>query len=739
MDTDSKTVIAQTKQVNDIASLSDRQCNYTNRIKIPKTSHNVKALNFMTVPGNTSSVPYQKNECHLIADNGKHFVYNGTAIISDEGENYEVVIYDGILDLYKLIENKSLSDLGLIEIDHTKTLENVIESWDVEDRNYRYLVADYNGDVADSENGEINIDYLVPSVWIPYLWEKLRLFLSEQLGSDVVFNGTIFQTYYFKLLYLSYPKGLATQDSEELLYSSSDNTFYSNVPSYSLSSRNWYIKYNNTDTYEIQSDIDGIHLKVAETGNYRLDVYGTIYGQITLLGNVDSKLFYGINCAGLSPNQVVANADNTIADNISNGTEIGEGDISVPLSLQAGDTICVLQGRWPDGGAYAPYDDTIPSTLTVKLTKLVPNTISFGDMFEEFSIKDFLNEIIQRFGLTIFKDSNVYTFLTMDEFIQNAEYVDWSEKYIETDKETNAIPGYAQINYFRYKYNDVESSYNDGYIGIDNVNLQDRKDVVKSKLYSPERFPVTYFGNRLTNTYKLWEKEANENDGETEVKYKQMDNRFYIMRAEYRNYLNIGLSEPFSVISKQLNESSTNNRVYFENFGYQSYREIVQLFYQPIAKILDKSIIISAKIWLNDIDIVNFDFKKLYFINQLSNYFIVNKINNYIPGKPTSVELIRVLYYGEQELVDYEYGITWYSAVQSSQYEYTLNYHLLYTPVVNTVFSFEVSENGQDWEASGIITTNASTYFIDLSEFPDTQYIRIHDTVTNAYSEAQFL
>ena len=45
-----------------------------------------------------------------------------------------------------------------------------------------------------------------------------------------------------------------------------------------------------------------------------------------------------------------------------------------------------------------------------------------------------------------------------------------------------------------------------------------------------------------------------------------------------------------------------------------------------------------------DDDVCNFDFKKLYYIRQLSNYFIVNKIINYIPGKPVKCELVRVLY-----------------------------------------------------------------------------------------------
>ena len=110
-DLDAGQVIAQTKQVNDLNSLDNRQTNYTNKFKLPKTANNIRIMNFLTLAGNGSNIPYQKNECSLYSDTGECFVYNGWAVVTDDGDSYNAVVYDGIIDLYKEIENTSITFL----------------------------------------------------------------------------------------------------------------------------------------------------------------------------------------------------------------------------------------------------------------------------------------------------------------------------------------------------------------------------------------------------------------------------------------------------------------------------------------------------------------------------------------------------------------------------------------------------------------------------------------------------
>jgi hypothetical protein len=57
---------------------------------------------------------------------------------------------------------------------------------------------------------------------------------------------------------------------------------------------------------------------------------------------------------------------------------------------------------------------------------------------------------------------------------------------------------------------------------------------------------------------------------------------------------------------------------------------------------LDKSKLLICNINLKYTDITNFDFTKLYYIEQLGSYYLVNKVLNFRIGEVTRVEMIRV-------------------------------------------------------------------------------------------------
>ena len=141
---DDSSKISRTLQVNDIADLENRQSNYSATFKIPRTANNVRAFNRLGINGNNSNTPYQRNNAYLYADNEECIVYNGWAVIKETSEYYSANIIDGNIDLYKAIENTTLSDLDLSDVNHFKTLDNVVNSFDGSNT-YKYILADYNG------------------------------------------------------------------------------------------------------------------------------------------------------------------------------------------------------------------------------------------------------------------------------------------------------------------------------------------------------------------------------------------------------------------------------------------------------------------------------------------------------------------------------------------------------------------------------------------------------------------
>jgi len=630
------TVIAQTKQVNDLATLSNRNNNFTNLIKLPKTSANKKIFQFMGETGSTSMLPYEKVKVSLYADSGECFVYKGWALASDEGDYFEVSIIDGIKDFFKEIENKALSDLVLTDLVHTKDVPTVIASWNDDTLPYRYILADYNGNTGNTNPipggglPQVNIDYLVPSVNVKWLWDKIMETFH------VNYSGAVFQMFNFKNLWLTFPKGLGSTGENDHDIFKSDNYSFSPVPG--SGTLGYLAAVSNSSTVnELESIPEGKYMKVAETATYRLEIKATLYGRF-LETIVPAKIWVCKNAESnpqnATLNPVLTQGNNpifgTTADAIPHGVETEL--ISDPFQLNEHESILIaINGNGASFGLY-PSDD---NELDVRLVRVDANVINFGAAFTDFGIKEFVNEIIQRFGLTLFKDkySNNYEFLTLREVLQNSEVYNWSDKYHGDKRESYSFGTYAQRNFLRYAYNDKEASHNDAFIAVSNVNLSDSKDVIKSKIYSPEKYPSVYLGAN-TNIYKLWDKEPKE-DGT--INYKALDKRYYFLRANAE-------TNDIEVRSEDMNITTPASSYYRESFYKLSFTDIKADYYDPLQRILDRTQIVRAKFWLKDTDIVNIDFKKLVYVEQLSNYYLINKIENYIPGRATTVELVRVMY-----------------------------------------------------------------------------------------------
>lgn len=554
--------IAQTKQVNDIASLESRQSNFTNTFIAPLTANNIKAMEFLNLVGNQSNLPYQKNLFDLIdADTGLHLIYKGWANVKKtDGKGYEIYVYDGIIDFYKAIENKTLADLDLKDLEHSKTLAEVVATFD-NSRPYKYILADFNGKALYDTN-KINIDYLVPSVRASALVSKIEAF------TGFTFNGSFKTNPDYLNLWLTYPKGTPADLGTTEVYDSVTGFVAGHGLTYSAG--------------------------VGFTATEQIRVNATFFQQS--FGGVALRL-NGVGCGG------------TIIMNT--------GDILSTWLYNRG-------GNFDTGGRYFN-----------KVLKYNSLNIDFLDELKGMTIREFFNEIIWRFGLTIFKRkyNTIYDFETIAEIIDPSNTIDWSKKFISKESEKYIFGSYAQNNYMRYKYNDDNAIYNDGFLFIDNKNLADQKTIIPSKIYSPELAFSDNLGF-VSKVYKLWNKESKD-DGNTA--YKPLSNRFYFMRSVDKTF-----ASPVTIGSESLANSQTIAAAPVENFTGLTFNEIIAIYYPDIKRILNKSQVLTCKFWLSTQDVNDIDFSVPYYIEQLGGSFMINKINNFIKGKETIVELIRI-------------------------------------------------------------------------------------------------
>lgn len=604
--------IARTLQVNDILTLSNRQSNYTNTFSIKRTDKNKQTFELLGVVGITNFLPYQKNEVYLYTDDGECIVYKGWAVIQSTDKDYKINIYDGNIDLYKAIENKSLGDLDVSELDHNKSLSVVVNSFTA-NLNYKYLVADYNGQMVYNTN-RINIDYLVPSAKVSYLWNKIFTTYG------FTFSGSVFNTIDFTNLWLSYPKFVPPVDVPIELFNGKTELLTSTPFVEPL-------EFTQSIITDIIVDINKQEFIIPTTGTYQLEINKLGLGSIDYFDIIggESLLVYSSKIPRICRNGV------PVITPSQNATDI---------ALIANDVITVTYEKPINfANLQVSYNGTFEHQLIIK--EYQGQIVSFSNELKDFNTKDFITEILNRFGLTPFKDkySNHYTFKTLQELLQDNDVVDWSReqnKFVEKISEKYIFGSYAQENNFTYKYNDSESDYYDSKITINNVNLADAKTVVNSRVYAPERDRTILIHNLQTNVYKMWDKEIKDNGS---VGYKGLQKRYYLMREDSHTF-----TTTTQIGSQSSGLSQNITTIPVESFYNLRMEDVVRNYYKNIGAILNYSKLVDATIYLNETDIANIDFSKLYWIKELSSYFLLNKVNNFTEKGITKVELIKVDY-----------------------------------------------------------------------------------------------
>jgi hypothetical protein len=612
--------IALTRQVNDLANIANRQSNLSQRFIAPPTADNIRNLEFVNLNGNQSNIPYQKNEAMLFdSETGICIINKGWANISQTSSNgYEINIYDGIIDFYKAIENKKLTDLNLTELNHIKNVANVTASFSG-NLPYMYIIADYNGKTI--TGSYINIDYQQPSARLSYLWNKVMTY------SGFTFEGSVFATDKFTNLFMTFAKTVSTTTpvistiTTQTIQCTFTGNYYDNwvgdyvnfpIPIYS------HKFFPNAFTSAKLSRKNDNELNVLQDGTYQF------------LWSFSGAISYWVYTGP------------TLQTGVVRSQKIESNYSTLFFEAKAGDTIYidadvpVYQGTI--GGAPIPYSAT--ENITIKSQD--GYIANYNDTLIDFSLKDFVTEVMQRFGLTMIKDKNRnhLKFLTLKELISNINVLDWSDKFSKKTLEKYTIGSYAQKNKMRYRYNVENSEYKDGYFLVADENLKDELTIIDSKIYAPEKEKVNLFGSDF-NTYPFWTKEVKD-DGT--VTYKEKQGQFYLLRSKTVN-------SSLALKSDKLGTTGNASSYQREDYDRLSMQEIIYNYYTPLDLILDKAKVFEAEFYLTTLDIANFNFEELIYVSQLSSYFLVNKIINFIPNKLTRCEIIKIDYQKQSSYV----------------------------------------------------------------------------------------
>jgi len=260
--------------------------------------------------------------------------------------------------------------------------------------------------------------------------------------------------------------------------------------------------------------------------------------------------------------------------------------------------------------------------------------IDFSELFGDVKQIDFIKAIMQQYGLIFRKvrNENKLEFIKLSSLI-NDEYghIDWSDKY-STFEDESYNPNYAQVNNFKFKYEDNDSNteqvFADGEILVNNVNVDKSKDLLTSIFKASDR-QITYPGVGLAHLVEHW-------DGEVTDITPRLDGLRYFKIDK------VSIFRTYDFIGDALGNVGVSGVKPYVLYEDMTYQDKLDENYSKFSDILQDYKMLKLSLNLSVLDIYALDFFKLYYFNQLGSFYYLNKVNSFKKNKVTSVDFVRV-------------------------------------------------------------------------------------------------
>lgn len=641
---------AMNYQINNLAELKDRNASYSQRISLPRTTHNEQAFQFSFVVGSGSGVPYMKFPCQLF--------YEG-ALISPAGAVLNIV-------------DVSDTSIGVQILGATVDLFDTLNNTDAKDPgDGMFLLKWYTDTMGQTERylsgpGEVKVLYF----WLyatlqknpnfpPFAMEAIR-----QVGELDKFyphlNWYDLVTWIFDRAGYSLETNVDPVDRAEMFLPCTYPVLADNPKAPRASGIGWIRDFTvGTPSGVIWKGSPGVTLKDPVAGRLTIGPKSGTFSWMTLWDTTITFRFSWSNISAIQKSRVAVEVthyknDGTSAVVLTRFWSTGSaGSASVDIQMEAGEHILVSGTLSVITNPDSSFDMRFPVSITAPP---VPET-SPGDKPQPGltydllastgfkSLGDIVKAFVQLFGLTV--DVNPVTKVARAYSIQefynrrSSSGKNWSDKLIKgkDTKLTFQLSSYAQSNEIKLednKDNNVTDSYK---FSIPDVNLQPTKLLfqigflagLNQKLYDTGNTNKTH---TLAN-YPIWtinrgrmeNGEMIEPTWEYNVLSKPM-----VVRIDKSDYMRPGVRVGYTLTRVRLYTA------YFKNLNYY----VPKYYDKLINNILKRPKILQVQILLDSLDIQSLDLFNPIWLEEHGFWFYVSKINNFQAGKIPKVDLIRM-------------------------------------------------------------------------------------------------
>ena len=578
-------------QVNQIAELKDRQAGYSQSIKLPMTRKNLDALNLPNRIDAVGGMQYEIVECLMYSGSFELIGVGGNMVIKSVTNVIDVQILFGNSDLFTKLQNTLFSETDLGWYKHGYRFFQYPTN-----SNYAMPCASF---IKEGKDYSIKTGYSesYPFIYFKNAVEKVLQHHGFTLSTDI-------DTGYFERLAINCNKGfdsLVVLESlnQDIAVTASTNqpTNYTIVEIFITDSNSDYLYLNTFDPDNGNSMIlldDGelnLHLVLVPQDNRGTWYYKyTVYQNGIVVQNVQSPSSYTID----TQIQCTKNDNVLIKLELAVDLVIGQTDM-----FGSGTTVLKYANKIP---SYYPYYNL--SSLIDINTQL--------DL-----IKMFVNE----FALTVNvdNDNKVMHAYSMSKLYQNFDTAkDWSKK-LDFGKEQQiefTFSDYAQSNYIKLQDNEDDLVKKSFEFNIVNENLAKRKDLFEMPFCATKK--ITTDSQTVGNLTCSIPMVSKADDGELSFSGGKL-HLVYLFDDTFDVY-------PITACIDAFDSNLFSVR-----------------WEQPIfSNMLTEVKYVTAYFNLTDEDIANYDPFTPVYISYFGQYFYINKIVNYVTGKLTKVELLKL-------------------------------------------------------------------------------------------------
>ncbi len=174
--------ITRKLQIGKVGEIASRKSTHSYTIKLPMTANNIQIMDMLGVIGNTSRKPYERITADYL-DNDISLIENGYAKVKAKSGFFEIVLYDGVIDLGERLKGKKIEDLQLDDLNHILTTQTYIDSFS-NTEGYIYALANFGLGITST----IQVETQAPSIYTHSLFRKI----FEQNGLNLI--GSFFTT-----------------------------------------------------------------------------------------------------------------------------------------------------------------------------------------------------------------------------------------------------------------------------------------------------------------------------------------------------------------------------------------------------------------------------------------------------------------------------------------------------------------------------------------------------------------